>query len=212
MSEPATAGLPVLRARDVTLRGGAAAFAHGFDLTVVGGSIHALLGANGAGKSTFLAAVLGAAPFAGSIERCDAVAFVPQHFVPDATLALTVAEFLALTRQGRPVVLGTAPAAARIARVLELAELGGLGDRPLHALSGGELRRLLLGHALELATPLLLLDEPTEGLDAAARARLTEQLLAARRRGAGVLLVTHDRPFAAALADATTDLDAGVAR
>ncbi|MBM4014975.1 MAG: ATP-binding cassette domain-containing protein [Planctomycetes bacterium] len=208
MNEPAGAMTLVLCARGVTLRGGAAAFARGFDLAVAAGSIHALLGANGAGKSTFLAAALGAAPFAGSIERCDAVAFVPQRFVPDPTLALTVAEFLALTRQARPLLFGTAPAAARSARALELAGLAGFGDRPLHALSGGELRRLLLGHALELAASLLLLDEPTEGLDAAARARLADQLRAARQRGAGVLLVTHDRAFAAAVADHTTDLDA----
>jgi ABC-type Mn2+/Zn2+ transport system ATPase subunit len=197
----------VLRARSVTLKGGAAAFRRGLDLTVEAGSIHALLGANGAGKSTFLSAILGASPFSGVIERCSDAAFVPQHFAPDPTLAITVEEFLALTRQRRPSLLGIAPSAARVARALELAGLASFARRPLHALSGGELRRLLLGHALEQEARLLLLDEPTEGLDAAARERLSRQLSDVRERGMAVLLVTHDRPFAAALADVTTDLD-----
>ncbi len=187
-------------------RRAAAATASTLDLDVAAGTIHALIGPNGAGKSTFLRALCGEIDFTGTLQRSASFGFVPQHFTPDPTLALTVGEFLALSRQRRPLLLGRGPSRARVAEALALVDLAALEQRPLAQLSGGELRRVLLAHACEPRPALLLLDEPTEGLDAAARARCEELLRAARARGAGVLLVSHDREVVARLADEVTEL------
>ncbi len=198
----------VARLRDVTLRAGRGLLVERLGLAVAAGSVHALVGRNGAGKSTLIRALLGDVAFDGSIERADPVGYVPQRFAPDPTVALTVGELLALTRQKRALLLGRAPSRARVRAALELVGLAALEERPLAELSGGELRRVLIAHAFEPRPPLLLLDEPTEGLDRAARGRFEELLASARAGGAGVLLVSHDRDLVARVADAVTDLDA----
>src|SRR5207253_2208019 len=112
------------------------------------GSIHVIAGPNGAGKSTLLLAALGLTQFSGRIvarwQRGGTIGYVPQTFAVDRTLPITVADFLALTRQRRPVCLGIGASTRR--RILELLERVGLPDfwdRPLSVLSGGELRRVL---------------------------------------------------------------------
>src|SRR5580765_8920070 len=112
-------------------------------LRVRRGSIHVLVGPNGAGKSTLLAAVLGQIPFDGRIamnwKGAGTIGYVPQSFAVDPTLPVTVADFLALTRQRRPVCLGlTRAAQVAIARLLDGVGLRGLERRPLAVLSGGE--------------------------------------------------------------------------
>ena len=198
----------VARARGVTLRARGVNLIERLDLAVAAGTIHALVGRNGSGKSTLLRAFLGETDFTGELGCIDPIGYVPQQFEPDATVALTVGEFLALTRQRSPLFLGRSASRARVARALDRVGLRHLEQRPLCELSGGERRRVLLGHAFEPEPPLLLLDEPTEGLDAAARERFVELLRAARAAGSGALLVTHDRALVAACADEVTDLDA----
>ena len=187
-------------------------------LTVPRGAITVLVGPNGAGKSTLLAAVLGEIEFQGSIRlhwRGDGrIGFVPQRFAVDRTLPLTAMEFLALARQRRPVCLGIAAATrGRIARLLAAAELEGRGERALGQLSGGELQRLLVEHALDPMPELLLLDEPATGLDAAATVRFEERLLCARREsGLSVLMASHDLAQVRRLADQVVVLDRRVIR
>jgi zinc transport system ATP-binding protein len=171
-----------------------------------------LVGPNGAGKSTLLAAILGQIAFGGRIVarwRGDGrIGLVPQSFTVDRTLPVTVADFLALTRQRRPVCLGIAAATRRrVAELLGRAGLAGAEDKPLAVLSGGELRRVLLAHALDPLPELLLLDEPASGLDEQAVLRL-ERLLTAlcREEGVTVLMVTHDVSQARRLADRVTVL------
>jgi zinc transport system ATP-binding protein len=177
------------------------------------GSIHVVVGPNGAGKTTLLAAVLNQIPFDGEIAMnwmgSGAIGYVPQTFPVDPTLPVTVADFLALTRQRRPVCLGlTRRARAEIARLLALVGLSGLEDRPLAVLSGGELRRVLLAHALDPAPELLLLDEPTAGFDESA-ARLFENLLLNTKRSghSTVLMVSHDFELVRRVADSVTVLN-----
>jgi zinc transport system ATP-binding protein len=203
---------PLLEVRDLEVRSGGAALLEGVSLTVERGALHVLLGPNGAGKSTLLAAILGQVAFAGRILarwRGDGrIGLVPQSFTVDRTLPVTVADFLALTRQRRPVCLGIAAATRRqVAELLERAGLAGAEDKPLAVLSGGELRRVLLAHALDPLPELLLLDEPASGLDEQAVLRL-ERLLAGlcRDQGVTVLMVTHDVAQARRLADHVTVL------
>ena len=182
-------------------------------LRVRRGSIHVIVGPNGAGKSTLLSAILGQIPFDGRIAMnwtgAGTIGYVPQSFAVDPTLPVTVADFLALTRQRRPVCLGlTRAARIAIARLLDRVGLPGLERRPLAVLSGGELRRVLLAHALDPEPELLLLDEPTAGLDESAVQILDEILLASKRTGhTTVLMVSHDLEQVRRVADRVTVLD-----
>jgi zinc transport system ATP-binding protein len=182
-------------------------------LRVRRGSIHVVVGPNGAGKSTLLSAILGQIPFDGHIAMnwtgAGAIGYVPQSFLVDPTLPVTVADFLALTRQRRPVCLGLARGARlAIARLLDLVGLPDLERRPLAVLSGGELRRVLLAHALDPEPELLLLDEPTAGLDESAVGILDGILLALKRTGrTTILMVTHDLEQVRRVADRVTVLD-----
>jgi zinc transport system ATP-binding protein len=214
--EVADDGAPLLEVRGLGVRRGGEELLAGVDLTVGRGSLHVVVGANGAGKSTLLAALLGRVPFSGRIlarwRRGGRIGFVPQTFAVDRTLPVTVADFLALTRQRRPVCLGlTAAARRRGAELLAGAGLAELAPRPLSVLSGGELRRVLLAHALDPLPELLLLDEPASGLDPEAGERLERRLLdACRRQGVTVLMVSHDLAQARRIADRVTVIARGV--
>jgi zinc transport system ATP-binding protein len=182
-------------------------------LAVAAGSIHGIVGPNGAGKSTLLAAVLGEIEFEGRItchwRGSGRIGYVPQSLGVDRTLPLTVADFLALSRQRRPVCFGLARATlARVRSLLADVDLAGLERRPLGTLSGGERQRVLLAHAMDPAPELLVLDEPSSGLDESATARFEERLVALRRSsGATVLLVSHDLDQVRRLADGVTVLN-----
>ena len=208
----AGAGGPLLEVRDLWVRRGGEALLERVSLTVARGALHVLVGPNGAGKSTLLGAILGQIAFAGRIVahwRGDGrIGLVPQSFAVDRTLPVTVADFLALTRQRRPVCLGIAAATrARVAALLARVGLAGAEGKALSVLSGGELRRVLLAHALDPLPELLLLDEPASGLDEAA-AQLLERLLAAlcREDRVTVLMVSHDLAQARRIADRVTVL------
>ena len=182
-------------------------------LRVQRGSIHVLVGPNGAGKSTLISAVLGLIPFDGRIAMnwagAGTIGYVPQSFTVDPTLPVTVADFLALTRQRWPVCFGiTRRTRLAIARLLDRVGLPGLETRPLAVLSGGELRRVLLAHALDPEPELLILDEPSAGLDDSAVGILDEILLASKRGGkTTVLMVSHDLEQVRRVADQVTELD-----
>ena len=186
-------------------------------LRVRRGSIHVVMGPNGAGKSTLLSAILGQIAFDGRIAMnwvaAGTIGYVPQSFAVDPTLPVTVADFLALTRQRRPVCLGvTRGARVAIARLLTRVGLSGLEKRPLAVLSGGELRRVLLAHALDPEPELLILDEPTAGLDDTAVRILDDILLASKSGGqTTVLMVSHDLEQVRRVADRVTVLDRRVA-
>ena len=182
-------------------------------LRVARGGLHVIVGPNGAGKSTLLSAILGLTPFSGRIvlnwTGAGAMGYVPQSFPVDPTLPVTVEDFLALTRQRRPVCLGLSRQTRdRVARLLEGVGLSHLERRPLAVLSGGELRRVLLAHALDPRPELLILDEPTSGLDESAGRWLEDTLTAIAHAGSTtVLMVSHDLEQVRRIADRVTVLD-----
>ena len=199
---------PLIEITGLTLRPAREALLSNFSLTIARGTLHAIVGPNGAGKTTLLSAILGLEPFEGRIVAHWAgrgrIAYVPQQFQVDRTLPVTVADFLALTRQRRPVCLGvTRAATARISRLLDRVGLGGFADRPLSVLSGGELRRVLLANALDPLPELLILDEPGSGLDESAARWLDDTLLSLKGEMT-VLMVSHDSEQVRRVADRVT--------
>jgi len=172
----------------------------GIDLDVRRGEVFVLLGANGAGKTTFLRQLtMELRPTSGQIEIFgrDAtthrarvkrmMGVVPQ----DAGLfeSLTVLEHL----QWFARLKGLAKCQARCAAVETMEELGLVAEtrKQVGALSGGQRRRVLVGLALLGRPPLLLLDEPTTGLDPASRRAVWTALNRAVHEGATVVLSTH---------------------
>jgi zinc transport system ATP-binding protein len=209
---------PLLEVSDLTLRREGRPIVEGVSLRVARRALHLVVGPNGGGKSSLIEALLGQAAFTGSV-RCHfrgsgRIGYVPQSFPVDATLPVTVAEMLALSRQRLPVCLGLRQKTrATVARLLERVGLAGLEGRRLGALSGGELRRVLLAQAMDPPPELLLLDEPGSGLDAASVARLEEIVRALRdEHGTTVLMVSHDHDQVRRLADAVTWIDGTVRR
>ena len=172
------------------------------------GTLHALVGPNGAGKTTLLSAILGQSPFGGRIVANWAgsgrIGYVPQSFHVDRSLPVTVADFLALTRQQRPVCFGISAAAVqRISPLLHRVGLAGFERRALSVLSGGELRRVLLANALDPLPELLLLDEPAAGLDEAA-AQWLDATLASLKGEVTIVMVSHDSEQVRRIADEVT--------
>jgi zinc transport system ATP-binding protein len=204
---------PLIEVDNLTIRRHREALLEQVSLRVARGSLHVIVGPNGAGKTTMLNAILGQAAFDGRIVlnwRGDgAIGYVPQTFAVDPTLPVTVQDFLALTRQRRPVCLGIAAQTRKtIADLLGRVGLAGLERRPLAVLSGGELRRVLLAHALDPEPELLILDEPGSGLDEGSARWLDDALVAMKRlRRTTILMVSHDIERVRRLADRVTVLD-----
>ena len=201
---------PLIEISGLTLRPAREPLVSNFCLSIERGTVHALVGPNGAGKTTLLSAILGLVPFEGRIVARwtgkGRIAYVPQQFHVDRTLPLTVADFLALTRQRRPVCLGVAAETRkRIVRLLNHVGLNGFEDRAMSVLSGGELRRVLLANALDPLPELLILDEPATGLDEKSN-RWLEDTLQSLKSELTVLMVSHDSDQVRRIADHVTVL------
>ncbi len=166
------------------------------DLTVEPGEIVTLIGPNGSGKTTLVRALLGLVkPSAGRVVWRPGIrtGYVPQHLQVDDTLPLPVGRFLWLCA---PKERG------RFAEVLAEVGAAGLLESPLAAISGGELKRVLLAQALLRDPDLLVLDEPSAGVDVAGQDELYRLIKAIRdRRRCGVLLVSHDLHLVMAATD-----------
>lgn len=190
----------------------------GIDLTITPGECFALLGPNGAGKTTTLKLVLGLSdPDAGNITLCglsvprDAraarmrVGIVPQidNLDPDFTCIENLLVY------GRYFGLGDALIRSRIPRLLDFAGLASRGEDKIAALSGGMKRRLTLARALINDPDLLMLDEPTTGLDPQARHLIWERLKQLVLMGKTVVLTTHFMDEAERLANTIAIMDRG---
>ncbi|MEO3769681.1 metal ABC transporter ATP-binding protein [Micromonospora sp. B9E7] len=173
--------------------------------TVTAGEVVAVLGANGSGKSTLIRAVLGLVPLsAGSVTLFDRplrrfrqwarIGYVPQRLGAGGGVPATVREVVASGRLARRGVLrppGRADRAAVDAALLAV----GLADRagdPVATLSGGQQQRTLIARALAGEPELLVLDEPTAGVDAASQEAFAGALRDFVGDGGTVLLVAHE--------------------
>jgi zinc transport system ATP-binding protein len=178
---------------------------HGISLDVVAGEVVAILGANGSGKSTLVRAVLGLAPVIGG--RIDLfgvsqdrfrdwarIGYVPQRMGAGSGVPATVGEVVASGRLARRGLFRPRRAADRAAVLAALSDVG-LADRigdPVATLSGGQQQRTLIARALAAEPDLLILDEPTAGVDAASQEAFAATLERFRARGGTTLLVAHE--------------------
>ena len=186
----------LLRAEGLTVRLGGSEVLSDVSLAMEPAEIVTVLGPNGSGKSTLLRALLGIVPLAsGRVVRAPGlrVGYVPQKLAIDASLPLSVRRFLSL-----PHRVSEAEAQGALARV----GMEGAGGKPVAGLSGGQLQRVMLARALLGRPGLLVLDEPTQGLDQPGEAafyRLIAEVRAAT--GAAVLMVSHDLHVVMAASD-----------
>ena len=167
----------------------------GLSLTVRRGEFLALLGGNGTGKTTSLKLLSGLLqPCRGELETVGRLGVLPQN--PQALFVKkTVREDLFELLKGRS--LSRAAQEEQVARVVTLCRLEELLDRHPYDLSGGEQQRAALAKILLLEPDVLLLDEPTKGLDTGFKQTLAEILQRLLRRGVAVLMVSHDIEFCA---------------
>lgn len=178
---------PLISAQNLSVRHGEALVLGGVNFTIAKGEIVTVVGPNGSGKSTLIRALIGLEPAAsGKVSRVSGlvIGYVPQKLHIDASLPMTVRRFLSLPKRVSD---------ARAEAALERTGAPGLGERQIARLSGGQFQRVLLARALLARPDILILDEPTQGLDqpgTAAFYRLIEEVR--RETGAAVLLVSHD--------------------
>jgi zinc transport system ATP-binding protein len=192
----APAADPMIAARGLCVSFGADRVLDRVDLALCAGEIVTLIGPNGSGKTTLVRTLLGLVePTEGAVEREPGitVGYVPQRLEIDATLPLTVGRFL---------TLGTNANADDCRAALEEVGVAGAMAQPVQALSGGQLRRVLLARALLRDPDLLVLDEPTSGVDFTGQAELYELIRRIRdNRSCGVLLVSHNLHLVMAATD-----------
>ncbi len=177
----------------------------GVSMAVEPGAVVAILGANGSGKSTLVKALLGLVPIAsgrislfgtplGRFRQWARIGYVPQRLGAGSGVPATVGEVVASGRLARRGFLRPAGARDRHA-VTEALTAVGLADRvrdPVATLSGGQQQRTLIARALAGEPDLLVLDEPTAGVDVASQEAFATALRRFVGEGGTVLLVAHE--------------------
>ncbi len=175
------------------------------DLQVGRGEVVSLLGANGSGKSTLVRAVVGLVPLQdGSVELFGRplrrfrdwrrVGYVPQRITAASGVPATVREVVSAGRlPGRRLITRFGAADRRaVDDALDVVGMRGAGGSGVARLSGGQQQRVLIARALAGGPDLLILDEPTAGVDAASQAALADALGRMVARGTSILLVLHE--------------------
>jgi zinc transport system ATP-binding protein len=209
---PQSAG-PTLDFAEVSLTLGRTTILDKVTFQVQPGSVHALVGPNGGGKSSLIKTLLGQMPHQGRLSlqwpgEPGTIGYVPQALEFDRGLPMTVDDFMAAMCQRRPAFLGLSKHyAAAIGDALERVGMQDKRKRRMGALSGGERQRVLLAQGLIPAPQLLVLDEPMSALDEAG-IQVFERLLGDwRQSGITVLWIEHDLEAVKRLADRVTGLN-----
>ena len=194
---------PVVEVRDAVAGYDDRLVLRGVSLSVDRGEVVAILGANGSGKSTLVRAILRLVPLSGGsvtlfgdprFRSWERIGYVPQRIGAGAGVPATVAEVVGSGLVARRGVLRV-PGRRDRAAVAAALDAVGLADRardPVASLSGGQQQRTLIARALAGRPELLVLDEPTAGVDAASQAAFAAALESFAAGGGTVLLVAHE--------------------
>ncbi|QFG26233.1 ABC transporter ATP-binding protein [Actinomadura sp. WMMB 499] len=205
---PAGGGAPLLTATGVVVRYGAAVAVRGVDLDLHGGTVLAMMGRNGSGKSSLLWAMQGSGPRQGGtvlaagadtkrMSRAEARAVV--GLVPQTASDLLYLETVADECAAADGESGAEPGSCR--DLLDRLAPGIPADEHPRDLSEGQRLALVLAVQLTAAPRVMLLDEPTRGLDYDAKAALARMIASLTAEGRAVVVATHDVEFVAAVAD-----------
>jgi ABC-type Mn2+/Zn2+ transport system ATPase subunit len=173
------------------------------ELTVPEGGSLALVGTNGSGKSTFIRTLVGLVPeLSGSIRVLGQapgksparLAYLSQFHESGYILPIRAIDVVRMARYATLGLFGRAGAqdAELIAWAMEAMDVAHLRDKPIRDLSGGQRQRVYLANVLAHHADLIVLDEPTAGLDAAGRERYLSAMAAELQRGAALVTATHD--------------------
>ncbi|WP_168583645.1 energy-coupling factor ABC transporter ATP-binding protein [Gephyromycinifex aptenodytis] len=211
-----------LRARDVHFSYGEAPVLRGAELDIAGGTRLALLGANGSGKTTLLRVLSGAVePGQGEVLLDEKpIAYNRaglRHHRQNVQLVLQDPDDQLFSADVRrdisfgPLNLGlsTAETSERVDEALELLAITDLADRPVHQLSYGQRKRAAIAGAVAMRPCLLLLDEPTAGLDPVGVQEVFAALRRLEERATTVVLATHDVDLALAWAHQCAVVEGG---
>jgi len=200
------AGPPIIELQNISVAFQDILVLDDVSLTVPPGASLAILGPNGAGKTTLLQVILGLVrPTGGSVRvfgRTPAamrqekrrIGYVPQVMSVDLNFPVSAREVVMMGRYGR-IGLYRRPSRAdhdAVRLAMERVGICDLAERPIARLSGGQRQRVFLARALANEPELLLLDEPTTGVDAASSESLYELLHHLYKGGMTMLLVSHD--------------------
>lgn len=159
----------------------------GISLRIAPGEIVTVIGPNGAGKTTLAKLVLGVLqPTMGTVHRYSGltVGYLPQKLTVDPSLPLNVRRFMGLTQRVSRGAVDEALAQTGVAA---------LAGRQINDLSGGEMQRVLLARAILRKPALLVLDEPTQGVDVTGQIELFQLIRKIREKlGCAVMMISHD--------------------
>ncbi|MCX6556663.1 MAG: metal ABC transporter ATP-binding protein [Candidatus Aminicenantes bacterium] len=184
---------PILEVKNLSVRFGNLPALEKVSFTIEKEEIIAIIGPNGSGKTTLLKAILGLIPYDGEIkifakdvqQVLPLLGYVPQHFAFEKSFPLTVEEFVGLTCRK--------PDQLPFGGVLPAAGMAGLKDKLVGELSGGQLQRVLIAHAMLHQPKILFLDEATSGIDIEGLADFYSTIQRLNREhGVTVLMVSHE--------------------
>lgn len=196
---------PVIELRDVAVGYGDRVVVSGVDLRITDGEVVAVLGANGSGKTTLIRGILGLADVLhGQVElhgrpvrsRRDRarIGYVPQRHTVGGAVPSTVREVVSSGRLPRMGLLARmGPADRAVVRAsIEAVDLTAVADVDIAQLSGGQQRRALIARALAAEPDLLVMDEPTAGVDQASQQALAQTIRRLAARAVPMVVVTHE--------------------
>jgi len=187
---------PLVRVSGVTCAYAAAPVLSEVDLTVHAGQFSGIVGPSGSGKTTLLRVLLGnVRPVAGMVHRRPGlrVGYVPQVETVNWSFPVTVGECVLMARtSGRRLPWRSQLERAEVSEVLGRLGIESLADRHIRELSGGQQQRVFIARALLGKPELLLMDEPTSGVDVATRHEILHLLEDLHQGGLSIVLTTHD--------------------
>ena len=185
----------LVRLDRVTCRYGTQPVLVNVDFAVDSGAFVGVVGPSGSGKTTLLRTIMGTVePVAGSVHRRAglSIAYVPQVETVNWNFPVTVGECVLMARGGRRLPWPSRDERAEVHDVLDRLGIGDLEGRHIRCLSGGQQQRVFIARALLRRPALLLMDEPTAGVDVATRHEVLHLLDELNAGGLAIVLTTHD--------------------